>query len=190
MKEINQSEFVQEVLSGGKVAVDFYSTQCPPCEALAPKFESVAELYGDEVKFVKIFRQGNRELSEKLDIKGFKVDSSKAKVADKKIIERTSVPAVKLAEILAQEIKTRQGYAPNMLSALELNDTLTDFKIPLWASPYADKFESLLTSLVSNKVVKQKLPGNSYVLGSEEGFKVKEGDDAAGRDRNISSPCD
>ena len=125
--------------------------------------------------------------SKKLDIKGFKVDSSKAKVADKKIIERTSVPAVKLAEILAQEIKTRQGYAPNMLSALELNETLTDFKIPLWASPYADKFESLLTSLVSNKVVKQKLPGNSYVLGSEEGFKVKEGDDAAGnlKDSNI-----
>ena len=125
--------------------------------------------------------------SKKLDIKGFKVDSSKAKVADKKIIERTSVPAVKLAEILAQEIKTRQGYAPNMLSALELNDTLTDFKIPLWASPYADKFESLLTSIVSNKVVKQKLPGNSYVLGSEEGFKVKEGDDAAGnlKDSNI-----
>ena len=125
--------------------------------------------------------------SKKLDIKGFKVDSSKAKVADKKIIERTSVPAVKLAEILAQEIKTRQGYAPNMLSALELNDTLTDFKIPLWASPYADKFESLLTSIVSNKVVKQKLPGNSYVLGSEEGFKVKEGDEAAGnlKDSNI-----
>lgn len=125
--------------------------------------------------------------SKKLNIKGFKVDSSKAKVADKKIIERTSVPAVKLAEILTQEIKSRQGYAPNMLSALELNEDLTDFKIPLWASPYADKFESLLTSIVSNKVVKQKLPGNSYVLGSEEGFKIKEGDAAAGnlKDSNI-----
>ena len=125
--------------------------------------------------------------NKKLSVKGFKVDSSKVKVADKKIIERTSVPAVKLAEILAQEIKTRQGYAPNMLSALELNEDFTDFKIPLWASPYADKFESLLTSLVSNKVVKQKLPGNSYVLGSEEGFKVKEGDSAAGnlKDSNI-----
>jgi hypothetical protein len=116
----------------------------------------------------------------KLSLPGFKKDSSKVKVADKKIIERTTIPATKLAEILAQEIKTRQGYAPNMLSALELTEDKQDFKIPLWASPYADKFESLLTSLVSNKVVKQKFAGNSYVLGSEEGFKIKEGDTAAG----------
>lgn len=116
----------------------------------------------------------------KLSLPGFKKDSAKVKVTDKKIIERTTIPAIKLAEILAQEIKTRQGYAPNMLSALELTEDKQNFKIPLWASPYADKFESLLTSLVSNKVVKQKFPGNSYVLGSEEGFKVKEEDEAAG----------
>ena len=120
----------------------------------------------------------------KLSLPGFKKDSSKVKVADKKIIERTTIPAVKLAEILAQEIKTRQGYAPNMLSALELTEDKQNFKIPLWASPYADKFESLLTSLVSNKVVKQKFTGNSYVLGSEEGIKIKEGDAAAGDLKN------
>jgi exodeoxyribonuclease-5 len=71
-----------------------------------------------------------------------------------------------------------------MLSALELNADGTDFKIPLWASPYANKFESLLTSLVSNKIVKQKLPGTSSVLGSEEGFKIREGDKAAGDLKN------
>jgi hypothetical protein len=122
--------------------------------------------------------------NDKLNLPGFKKDSAKVKVADKKIIERDTIPAIKLAEILAQEIKTRQGYAPNMLSALELTEDKQNFKIPLWASPYADKFESLLTSLVSNKVVKQKFPGNSYVLGSEEGFKVKEGDAAAGDLKN------
>jgi exodeoxyribonuclease-5 len=114
----------------------------------------------------------------KLSLTGFKKDSAKVKVADKKIIERTTIPAIKLAEILAQEIKTRQGYAPNMLSALELTEDKQNFKIPLWASPYADKFESLLTSLVTNKVVKQKFAGNSYVLGSEEG--IKQGDAATG----------
>lgn len=70
MKEITQKEFDQEVLKGGKVAVDFYSSECPPCEALAPKFESLAELYEGEVKFVKIFRQENRELAETLDVNG------------------------------------------------------------------------------------------------------------------------
>ena len=64
MLEVNQKDFQKEVLEGGKVAVDFYSTECPPCEALAPKFENLAKLYGDEIKFVKIFRQDNRELAE------------------------------------------------------------------------------------------------------------------------------
>ena len=63
MKEINAADFQQEVLNGGKVVVDFYSTECPPCEALAPKFDAMAELYGEKIKFLKIFRQGNRELA-------------------------------------------------------------------------------------------------------------------------------
>lgn len=70
MLEINQKDFQKEVLEGGKVAVDFYSTECPPCEALAPKFENLSKLYGDEIKFVKIFRQDNRELAESLDVNG------------------------------------------------------------------------------------------------------------------------
>ncbi len=70
MKEITHKEFEQEVLNGGKVAVDFYSTECPPCEALAPKFENLDKLYGKDIKFVKIFRQENRDLAESLDIHG------------------------------------------------------------------------------------------------------------------------
>ncbi|MCE1200281.1 MAG: FAD-dependent oxidoreductase [Marinilabiliales bacterium] len=69
MKEISSAEFENEVLSGGKVVVDFYSTECPPCEALAPKFDSLAGLYGSEIKFVKIFRQQNRELADRLGVK-------------------------------------------------------------------------------------------------------------------------
>jgi len=70
MKEISAAEYEKEVLQGGKVALDFYSTECPPCEALAPKFESLAELYGEDIKFIKIFRQENRELAEKLGVTG------------------------------------------------------------------------------------------------------------------------
>jgi len=68
MKEINAADFQQEVLSGGKIVVDFYSTECPPCEALAPKFDAMAELYGEKIKFLKIFRQGNRELATELGV--------------------------------------------------------------------------------------------------------------------------
>lgn len=69
MKEINSSEFEKEVLLGGKVILDFYSTECPPCEALASKFEDLSRLYGNDIKFIKIFRQGNRELAEELAVK-------------------------------------------------------------------------------------------------------------------------
>lgn len=68
MKEINAADFQQEVLNGGKVVLDFFSTECPPCEALAPKFEAMAELYGEKIKFLKIFRQGNRELATELGV--------------------------------------------------------------------------------------------------------------------------
>ncbi len=69
MKEINSSEFEQEVLQSDKVILDFYSTECPPCEALASKFEDLSNIYGKDIKFLKIFRQKNRELAEKLEVK-------------------------------------------------------------------------------------------------------------------------
>lgn len=69
MIEITSAEFENEVLKPGKVVLDFYSSECPPCEALAPKFESLSKLYGADIKFLKIFRQQNRELAEKLEVK-------------------------------------------------------------------------------------------------------------------------
>jgi thioredoxin reductase (NADPH) len=70
MKEISSAEFESEVLNAEKVILDFYSTECPPCEALASKFEDLSDLYGNDVKFLKIFRQENRELAESLGVKG------------------------------------------------------------------------------------------------------------------------
>ncbi len=69
MKEITSSEFDQEVLAGGKVVLDFYSTECPPCEAVAPKFEGLAALYGKDISFVKMFRQQNKPLAERLGVR-------------------------------------------------------------------------------------------------------------------------
>lgn len=112
MKEISQKEFEQEVLKGGKVAVDFYSTECPPCEALAPKFESLAKLYGEEIKFVKIFRQDNRELAESLEVNGSPTvifydhgklvgDKLSGGIKRSELIENlnTLIPSEKVAEI-------------------------------------------------------------------------------------------
>lgn len=68
MKEIVTADFESEVLQADKVVLDFYSSECPPCEALAPKFEALAKLYGKDVKFLKVFRQQNRDLAERLGV--------------------------------------------------------------------------------------------------------------------------
>ena len=57
MKEIKSVDFEKEVLKGGKVVLDFYSTECPPCDALAPKFEALSTMFAPDVKFFKIFRR-------------------------------------------------------------------------------------------------------------------------------------
>lgn len=65
---VNAEQFETVVLQGGRVVVDFFSDECPPCEALAPKFDAFADAYGDEIRFVKIFRQQNRELATSLGV--------------------------------------------------------------------------------------------------------------------------
>lgn len=68
MKEISTADFEKEVQHADKVVLDFYSSECPPCEALAPKFESLANIYGKDIKFLKVFRQQNRDLAERLGV--------------------------------------------------------------------------------------------------------------------------
>lgn len=68
IRYIDASQWESEVLGGGRVVVDFYSTECPPCEALAAKYEPLSGIYGDDIRFIKIFRQENRALAEKLGV--------------------------------------------------------------------------------------------------------------------------
>src|SRR5512138_3623836 len=71
VKEIAAGDYEREVLAAQEpVVLDFYSTECPPCEALAPKFEAVAEQLAGRGRFLKIFRQGNRELATRLGVTG------------------------------------------------------------------------------------------------------------------------
>jgi len=68
---VHSDTWKKEVLEEKRpVVVDFYSTECPPCEALASKYESLADIYGEDIKFVKVFRQENRQLAESLSVSG------------------------------------------------------------------------------------------------------------------------
>ncbi len=69
--EISAADFQEQVLRAGQpVVLDFFSTECPPCEALAPKYEAVADQFAGQVRFLKIFRQGNRDLAQQLGVTG------------------------------------------------------------------------------------------------------------------------
>jgi thioredoxin reductase (NADPH) len=51
------------------VVVDFFSTDCPPCEKLAPIFEHLAKQYLN-IQFIKLHRQENRPLAQSLGVSG------------------------------------------------------------------------------------------------------------------------
>jgi thioredoxin reductase (NADPH) len=68
IRYISAVDFEREVLQAKAVVLDFYSTECPPCEALAAKFEPLSDVYGQDVTFLKIFRQENRELAQQLGV--------------------------------------------------------------------------------------------------------------------------
>jgi len=68
---INSEEFEAVVLKSEiPVIVDFYSDECPPCEVLAPIYEKMADKYGEHIKFVKIFRQKNKEFAKSINVTG------------------------------------------------------------------------------------------------------------------------
>jgi thioredoxin reductase (NADPH) len=127
MKEINASDFDKEVLNGGKVVVDFYSTECPPCEALAPKFEAMAGLYGEKIKFLKIFRQGNRELAAELG-----VSSSPTLIffEDGKQILDTISGGIKKSEIIERLDKMLPAEEVKAIKA-NLKPTVTEYDVAI-----------------------------------------------------------
>lgn len=75
-----------------------------------------------------------------------------------------------LVNVLKREIKTRQ-YDKSLLKELEIDETGLQTVIPIWLTNNADKFESLFLSIVKNRFISLKLPGNGHIVGSSEGFE-------------------
>lgn len=73
----------------------------------------------------------------------------------------------KIQKLLVKEATIR-SYSPAEIAALSLLPDNT-FEFPFWAVTGSKKYESILTSLYTNNIIKQKMHGASYVLVSEEG---------------------
>lgn len=78
----------------------------------------------------------------------------------------------KIQNVLVEEVTSR-GYNINDIYGLQI---VTDengnqrFKIPLGFNNSSNRLESILNSLVTNRVIKQELPGFAKVQGSSNGF--------------------
>jgi hypothetical protein len=87
----------------------------------------------------------------------------------------------KISELLKKEA-TKRGYSDSDLSSLEIvkidmgDKSEYEFKIPIWLHPNGNKYESLLNSIISNRMMTIKMPGYSSVVGSESGFEYAERD--------------
>jgi len=56
----------------------------------------------------------------------------------------------------------------DILSSLLNNN---EFKIPLWMAPNSNRYEAFINAIVTSRLINLKLPGSSFILGSEEGFR-------------------
>jgi hypothetical protein len=91
------------------------------------------------------------------------LDNSGNPVDTQKSMER-------LQDILKKEA-VKRGYPLQDIEGLTLSKD-GQFNLPLWASSNSNRYESMLNAIVTNRVIRMKFPGNSYVVGSEEGFKI------------------
>ena len=97
---------------------------------------------------------------------------------------------VKLQDLLIKEATSR-GYSVKSLAGLKLEQLQAkagvyyEFKTPLWLSSDSNRYESLLNAIITNRVMKHKMPGNSFVAGSEAGFSFKENLEGVDKSRII-----
>ena len=85
-----------------------------------------------------------------------------------------------LGKLLEKEAVSR-GYSLKSIAGLKIDElamaagVFYEFKTPLWLSSDKNRYESLLNSIVTNRLMQHKISGNAYVAGSESGIQMKEG---------------
>ena len=84
--DLNQADFAAEVeQSPIPVFIDFHADWCGPCKALAPVFNSLAETYAGQIRFLKVDADHNKDLTARLSVRGL---PTLLLLQDGKVVER------------------------------------------------------------------------------------------------------
>lgn len=68
--KISEENFEQEVLQSKQpVVVDFWAEWCPPCKALTPVLDEIAQSYSGRAKIAKVNVDENANLSQRFGIR-------------------------------------------------------------------------------------------------------------------------
>ena len=136
-----------------------------PSEGISGK--KLKEKYDDIHK--ELYEEAAKNLKEELTVSSYIILEDGTRVEGEPQLDMPAIQAMLIAE--AKE----RGYSIADLQSLEFAAQIGEsvqklFDTPLWMNNSANKFESLLTSIVSNRVTKMKRKGFSGALGSEYGF--------------------
>ena len=99
---------------------------------------------------------------------------------DKRLSNKQDKEILELSYIVPTMVNGKyvnKYYTKSQLQEQGLKATSAEFNIPIWMSPNSRKFESVLNSIVNNKLINLKLPGFSSPVASQEGFRIKEESD-------------
>lgn len=136
------------------------------------------ELYKDyNDSFTTLVTIKKEELFEELGL------NNKGKVENEKdFYTKLQTLLIKEATDRGYSLKSIRGLSMENLVVAATGTEYREFKTPLWLSPDSNRYESLLNSIITNRVMKHKMPGNGFVAGSESGFKFQE--DTKGLDKS------
>jgi hypothetical protein len=147
------------------------------------------EIDGKKLTGKELYQHYNQAFKDIVDSKKAELFSELGLDERGKVIDQNQF-MVKLQDLLIKEATSR-GYSVKSLAGLKLEQLQAkagvyyEFKTPLWLSSDSNRYESLLNAIITNRIMKHKMPGNGFVAGSEAGFSFKENLEGVDKSRVI-----